>query len=250
MRATVAERDEQHRHAVAQRPAQPALVEGEHRVEGPLRRAVEPPVLRRRAPGRSMREHIIGVSVSDTSADIATATLSVTANSRKRRPTMPPMSRMGTKTARSETVIETMVKPICSAPLSAALNGGLAALDGAHDVLGHDDGVVDDEPGRDGERHQRQVVDAVAEQPHHAEGADERQRHRDAGHERGARPSAGRRRRRRRRARTLTTQRLLDVLDRGADRLRPVAVDLDVDGRRDRLRELRAGAPGCARWSR
>ena len=37
---------------------------------------------------------------------------------------MPPMSRMGTNTARSEAVMETMVKPICSAPLSAALMGG------------------------------------------------------------------------------------------------------------------------------
>ena len=60
---------------------------------------------------------------------MATATLSVTANSRNRRPTMPPMSRIGTKTASSETVIETIVKPICLAPLSAASNGGLAVLD-------------------------------------------------------------------------------------------------------------------------
>ena len=50
----------------------------------------------------------------------------------------------------------------------------------ARDVLGHDDRVVDHEAGRDGERHQRQVVDAVAEQVHHAERADERQRHGDA----------------------------------------------------------------------
>ena len=85
--------------AVAERPAEAALVEGEHAVEDPLGREVEPPVLHVRLGARACREHIIGVSVSETSADMATATLSVTANSRKRRPTMPPMSRIGTNTA-------------------------------------------------------------------------------------------------------------------------------------------------------
>ncbi len=83
-------------------------------------------------------------------------------------------------TARSETVIETIVKPICLAPSSAASSGGFPALDVARDVLGHDDGVVDDEPRRDGERHQRQVVDAEAAQVHDRERADERERHGDA----------------------------------------------------------------------
>ena len=44
------------------------------------------------------------------------ATLSVTANSRNSRPTMPPINRIGMNTASSDTVIETIVKPICSAP--------------------------------------------------------------------------------------------------------------------------------------
>ncbi len=48
---------------------------------------------------------------------------SVTANSRKSRPTMPPMSRMGIKTATSDRLIETTVKPISSAPLKAASSG-------------------------------------------------------------------------------------------------------------------------------
>ena len=47
-------------------------------------------------------------------------TASVTANSRKRRPTMSPIKRSGISTAMSETVSETIVKPICSEPLSAA----------------------------------------------------------------------------------------------------------------------------------
>ena len=124
--------------------------------------------------------HIIGVSVSETTAEIRIVTASVTANSRNSRPTTSPMNSSGISTAISETVSEMMVKPICSAPLSAASQRRLALLDVARDVLDHHDRVVDDEAGRDGQRHQRQVVEAVAEQVHHAEGADQRERHRDA----------------------------------------------------------------------
>ncbi len=52
------------------------------------------------------------------------ATLSVTANSRKRRPMTPVMKSSGMSTATSETVSERMVKPICLAPLIAASKGG------------------------------------------------------------------------------------------------------------------------------
>jgi hypothetical protein len=38
----------------------------------------------------------------------------------------------------------------------------------AGDVLEHDDGIVDHEAGGDGERHQRQIVDAVTQQVHGA----------------------------------------------------------------------------------
>ena len=51
------------------------------------------------------------------------ATEIVTANSRKMRPTMPPISSTGMNTAISENVIEMMVKPISLAPLRAASNG-------------------------------------------------------------------------------------------------------------------------------
>ena len=50
-------------------------------------------------------------------------TARVTANSRKRRPTTSPMKSNGMSTAMSDTVNETMVKPICSAPFSAASIG-------------------------------------------------------------------------------------------------------------------------------
>ena len=89
-------------------------------------------------------------------------------------------------TATSEALIDSTVKPISRAPRSAAARGAHALLDVAADVLEHHDGVVDDEAGGDGQRHQRQVVEAVAEQVHDAEGADQRDRHGDAGDERGA----------------------------------------------------------------
>jgi hypothetical protein len=43
----------------------------------------------------------------------------------------------------------------------------------AHDIFHHDDGVVDDETRRNGHGHQRQVVEAVSEQVHHAERAEQ-----------------------------------------------------------------------------
>ena len=48
------------------------------------------------------------------------AMLSVTANSRKSRPTMPPIKSKGMKTATSEMLIESTVNPISRAPLRAA----------------------------------------------------------------------------------------------------------------------------------
>ena len=64
--------------------------------------------------------------------------------------------------------------------LERRLQRCLALLDIARDVLDHHDGIVDDEAGRDRQRHQREIVEAEAEQIHDAERADERQRHRKA----------------------------------------------------------------------
>ena len=73
------------------------------------------------------------------------ASVTTTANSLKMRPTTPPMSSIGMNTATSEIVIERMVKPISPRALERRLEGRHALLDVAHDVLEHDDGVVDDE---------------------------------------------------------------------------------------------------------
>jgi hypothetical protein len=66
------------------------------------------------------------------------------------------------KTATSDTLIDITVKPISRAPRRAASSG--ARPDSTCRVMFSidDDRVVHDEPGRDRQRHQRQVVDAVA----------------------------------------------------------------------------------------
>jgi len=99
-----------------------------------------------------------GVSVSDTNPETMMATAIDTANSRKTRPTMPPISRTGMNTAISENVIETMVKPISRAPFRP-LRTAACRLDVPHDVLEHDDGVIDDEADRQRQCEQRHVVD-------------------------------------------------------------------------------------------
>ena len=68
------------------------------------------------SPGAACRPHIIGVRVSETTADTTTATDSVTENSLNSRPTTPVMNSSGMNTAISDTVSDTMVKPICAAP--------------------------------------------------------------------------------------------------------------------------------------
>ena len=76
------------------------------------------------------------------------------------------------------------------ADLAGAVERGLqrlgALLQVAHDVLDHDDGVVDDEAGADGQRHQRQVVEGEAAEAHHREGGDQRYGQRHAGDDGGA----------------------------------------------------------------
>jgi hypothetical protein len=60
------------------------------------------------------------VVVSDTTSEISTATDSVTANSRNKRPCNPAMNSSGMNTATSDRLIDTTVKPTSRAPSSAA----------------------------------------------------------------------------------------------------------------------------------
>ena len=117
---------------------------------------------------------IIGVSVSATNAENPTAAATVTPNSPNNRPVSPVMNDTGTNTAISTSVVAMTAKPISREPLIAASTGGLAALDAPHDVLEHDDGVVDDEADREHRAEQRQRVDRVAERGHHDGRGDDR----------------------------------------------------------------------------
>jgi hypothetical protein len=88
-------------------------------------------------------------------------------------------------------------------------------------------------PTGDGERHQREIVERVAEHPHQRAGAEQRQRHRDGRDHRG--PEAAQEDEDHHDdQRNGQQQGELHVLDRGADGLGAVADDLDLDRRRDR----------------
>ena len=85
----------------------------------------------------------MGVVVSETTMETRMAVERVTANSRKSRPTMPPISRMGMKTAISEMLMVMTVKPISLAPSSEAAIGSIPVFEVAGDVLHDHNGVVD-----------------------------------------------------------------------------------------------------------
>ena len=67
----------------------------------------------------------MGVSVSETTAEMRMATAKVMANSWNKRPTTSPMNNKGISTATNENVSDKMVKPICRAPSKAACKGVL-----------------------------------------------------------------------------------------------------------------------------
>lgn len=120
-----------------------------------------------------MRAHIIGVSVSDTTAEIKIATASVTANSRNNRPTISPINSSGISTAIRENVNEMIVKPISPAPLRAAVSG-FSLFDIARNILDNHNRVIDHKPRGDGQRHQRQVIDREIEEYHYRKGTYQR----------------------------------------------------------------------------
>ena len=101
----------------------------------------------------------------------------------------------------------------------------------ARDVLEHHDRVVDNESHAKRQRHQRQVVEAVAEEVHQSERADDRQRQRKARNNRGRRAAQededhGDNEKQR------DQQRELHVAHRIADRLRAVVENRQVYRRR------------------
>ena len=164
-------------------------------------------------------------------AETRIVTLSVTANSRNSRPTISPMNNSGINTAISDTLSDTIVKPISSEPAQGGLQRRFALFDVTGDVLDHHDRVVDDEAGRDRQRHQRQVVQAVAQHVHHGEGADQRQRHRHAGNDRGRQVAQEQENHQHHQANG-QHQLELHVFHAGADRHGAVGEDRNLDGSR------------------
>src|ERR1035438_2503910 len=83
----------------------------------------------------------------------------VTANSRKRRPTIPPINRRGMKTAISEMLMVKTVKPISAAPFNAAAKGFMPfsrwrvifRSESAHQQKRNEDGNQRNADGEDGE---------------------------------------------------------------------------------------------------
>ena len=123
------------------------------------------------------------------------------------------------------------------ADFAGALDGRLhrfhAVLDVAEDVLQHHDRIVDDEADGQGQRHQRQVVQAVVQQVHHAERADQRDRHGDTGDDGG--PDVPKEQEDHHHDQADGQhQRELHIGDRGADGQRTVHDGADVDRGRDR----------------
>src|ERR1700719_3327606 len=110
----------------------------------------------------------MGVAVRETKSETMMATLRETANSRSKRPMMVGKNKMGINTAMSEVLMERTVKSISFAPSIVAANG-----------------VVDDKAGGDGNRHDRTIVQTIAEQVHHSESAYQRERHGNAGNDGG-----------------------------------------------------------------
>jgi hypothetical protein len=112
--------------------------------------------------------------------------------------------------------------------LERRLEAAVALLDVARDVLDHDDGVVDNEAGGDGERHQREVVEAEAQEVHRREGADQRQRHGKARHD-GRRHVPQKEEDHQHDQRDRQRQLELDVAHRGADGGGSIGEHADVD---------------------
>src|SRR6202043_451071 len=104
-----------------------------------------------------------------------------------------------------------------------------AFLDISRDIFQDDDRVVDDEPDRNRQRHQRQVIKRVAEGPHQRTGAKQRQRNRDAGDD--GRPYAAQENKdHQHHEQNRQPERELDIGDRRANGLGAVADDRDLDG--------------------
>ena len=124
--------------------------------------------------------------------------------------------------------------------LERRLQGRITLLNISADVLDHDDRVVHNEARRNRQRHQRKVVEAVADEVHHAERADNRERHGHARDERGG-ETAQEKEHHHDDQRKSEHQLELHVRNRSADRRRSIGQHLHIN---------RRGKRRLASWAR
>ena len=116
--------------------------------------------------------------------------------------------------------------------LQGRLQRAVALLHVTGDILDHDDGIVHDEAGGDRQGHEREIVQAEAEQIHDGESADEGERNREAGNDGGgdvAQKNEDDQDDQNHRQGELA----LDIADRGPDGVGPVGQDIEVDRGRE-----------------
>ena len=114
----------------------------------------------------------------------------------------------------------------------------IARFDETHDVFDHHDRVVDHESGRDGQRHQRKIIETESGEIHDAERADERQRQRDAGDD--SRPKfSEKEKHHHHHERDGEEQCELHIVNGSADRFGAVGQDIDMHRRRHRAGQTR-----------
>ena len=77
-----------------------------------------------RSSWRSNLEQSIGARLKAKKPEKATAPIIAAASSRNRSPVWPAMNMIGTNTAHTTKVVETIAKPTCRVPSNAARNGG------------------------------------------------------------------------------------------------------------------------------
>ena len=135
------------------------------------------------------------------------------------------------------------------ADLVGAVDRGLAVrlaeADMAHDVLAHHDRVVDQDADGEAERHQGQHVQGEAEGGHHHEGAEHRDRQREARDD-GAAPGMQEQEDDGDGEQAALDHGLLDVVDRVLDAARAVAHDLELHVRGQGGLQLGDGAADAA----
>ena len=142
---------------------QRAPVEGDHVLETPARTCGRSrPSALPLALCLRMRAHIIGVSVSETTADRMMVTAKRDGELAEEASHHIAHEQQRDKHSDERYGERQDGEADLPGAFKRRLHRGVAFLQVTRDVLDHHDGVVDDEAGRDGERHQREVVERVA----------------------------------------------------------------------------------------